>query len=432
MSLIGGNKTVFLDEPSTGMDPYTRRALWETLKHLRKGRTIVLTTHLMEEADFLGDRIAIMAEGRLKCMGTSLFLKRKFGLGYSITCSKGQRMSDAQTLLLVHSVKLTIPRVELVTNIALEISFRAPFDEAGKMATLLHLLETEKKRFGITATAVGVTKLEEVFIQAGKDQYVKIDHIGEEDFDKLGQEEAVTSQLDREDDEGFLSSSAAAPPPAPPPGGQPAGAPRQSMDVSAVGGVKPRTSSVGSAGSGGGGPIDSGVVDIFEELQSHRVQRNPFSQMFFHIGALIAKNFRIGSRNMNVYVCQFILPVTFSLVTCALLAYYARSDPPRMVMTAEQYATYPYRDLYPQLPSVGGEGTSHFSQSCTPGWRPIPSAASSAKDFDGELRDSTLSWPRPRYSSWFNANFSTLFSWPTYTPLLQQEGYLFYNSSHRP
>ena len=68
-----------LDEPTSGMDPDARRSTWDLLENHRDGRTILLTTHHMDEADLLGDRIAIMAEGELQCFGTSLFLKKKYG-----------------------------------------------------------------------------------------------------------------------------------------------------------------------------------------------------------------------------------------------------------------------------------------------------------------------------------------------------------------
>lgn len=68
-----------LDEPTSGMDPSARRFTWDILQKHRKGRTILLTTHYMDEADLLGDRIAIMADGQLQCVGSSLFLKRKYG-----------------------------------------------------------------------------------------------------------------------------------------------------------------------------------------------------------------------------------------------------------------------------------------------------------------------------------------------------------------
>jgi len=61
------------------MDPEARRETWDILQSQRTDRTIILSTHFMDEADLLGDRIAIMADGDLKCCGTSMFLKKKYG-----------------------------------------------------------------------------------------------------------------------------------------------------------------------------------------------------------------------------------------------------------------------------------------------------------------------------------------------------------------
>jgi len=72
-------KVVILDEPTSGMDPEARRQTWDLLQRHRAGRTTILSTHFMDEADVLGDRIAIMASGEIRCCGTSLFLKNKFG-----------------------------------------------------------------------------------------------------------------------------------------------------------------------------------------------------------------------------------------------------------------------------------------------------------------------------------------------------------------
>lgn len=72
-------QVVMLDEPTSGMDPSARRATWDLLQGEKQGRTILLTTHFMDEADLLGDRIAIMAGGELQCCGSPLFLKNKYG-----------------------------------------------------------------------------------------------------------------------------------------------------------------------------------------------------------------------------------------------------------------------------------------------------------------------------------------------------------------
>jgi ATP-binding cassette subfamily A (ABC1) protein 3 len=75
IALIGGSKLVLLDEPTSGMDLSSRRVLWNMLKKYKNDRIIILTTHYMDEADILGDRIGIMAEGKIVCLGSSLFLK---------------------------------------------------------------------------------------------------------------------------------------------------------------------------------------------------------------------------------------------------------------------------------------------------------------------------------------------------------------------
>eukprot|EP00351_Strombidinopsis_sp_SopsisLIS2011_P003462 CAMPEP_0116872848 /NCGR_PEP_ID=MMETSP0463-20121206/3756_1 /TAXON_ID=181622 /ORGANISM="Strombidinopsis sp, Strain SopsisLIS2011" /LENGTH=65 /DNA_ID=CAMNT_0004513795 /DNA_START=1924 /DNA_END=2121 /DNA_ORIENTATION=+ len=64
-----------LDEPTSGMDTTTRRKVWDILKDFKQDKIIILTTHYMEEADVLGDRICIMSQGKIKCSGSSMFLK---------------------------------------------------------------------------------------------------------------------------------------------------------------------------------------------------------------------------------------------------------------------------------------------------------------------------------------------------------------------
>ena len=85
------------------MDPYSRRATWELLQRHKAGRVIVLTTHFLEEADILGDRIAIMSEGHVRTSGSSLFLKTRFGAGYllSISISRSGRASSKMKVMTV-------------------------------------------------------------------------------------------------------------------------------------------------------------------------------------------------------------------------------------------------------------------------------------------------------------------------------------------
>ena len=93
IALCGNSKLVLLDEPTAGMDLGARRNLWDMLKSYKKDRIIILTTHYMDEADVLGDRIGIMCKGTLQCLGSSLFLKNRFGAGYKLTFVKKRRKS---------------------------------------------------------------------------------------------------------------------------------------------------------------------------------------------------------------------------------------------------------------------------------------------------------------------------------------------------
>ncbi|XP_062279433.1 phospholipid-transporting ATPase ABCA1 [Scomber scombrus] len=88
IAFVGGSKVVVLDEPTAGVDPYSRRGIWDLLLKYRKDRTIILSTHYMDEAELLGDRIAIISQGKLCCCGSPLFLKTKLGSGYYLTVVK--------------------------------------------------------------------------------------------------------------------------------------------------------------------------------------------------------------------------------------------------------------------------------------------------------------------------------------------------------
>jgi ABC-type multidrug transport system ATPase subunit len=108
MALVGDPLIVYLDEPTTGMDPSMRRAVWNMIAAAKPGRTIVHTTHSMEEADVLGDRIAIMYRGRLSVLGTPLRLKHKFGTGYRLSVTVQATQSEA----LHDRLRALYPRVK--------------------------------------------------------------------------------------------------------------------------------------------------------------------------------------------------------------------------------------------------------------------------------------------------------------------------------
>lgn len=82
LSLVNNPEVVFLDEPTTGLDPQARRAVWEVIRKLKnEGRTVMLTTHYLEEAEELADRVAIMNHGRIAAMGTTEEIESRYGSG---------------------------------------------------------------------------------------------------------------------------------------------------------------------------------------------------------------------------------------------------------------------------------------------------------------------------------------------------------------
>lgn len=77
MALIGGSKIVFLDEPTSGIDAISRRSIWEILEKVRnEDRTIILTTHHLDEAEVLADRIGILTSGQLLAVGDVNYIKK--------------------------------------------------------------------------------------------------------------------------------------------------------------------------------------------------------------------------------------------------------------------------------------------------------------------------------------------------------------------
>lgn len=84
ISLVGNPSIVFLDEPTTGLDPENKRQIWDILSNCKEGKCMILTTHLMEEAEVLSSRIGIIVHGNLTCLGTQYKLKKVYGKGFKL------------------------------------------------------------------------------------------------------------------------------------------------------------------------------------------------------------------------------------------------------------------------------------------------------------------------------------------------------------
>jgi len=118
---VGSPKIIYLDEPTTGMDPLSRRRLWEMLLEAKGHCTMVLTTHSMEEADLLGDKIAILNEGHLRAYGDSLYLKSRFGTGYEITLVMAASKVGAVRSLVEDMIPMAIISVHGGTTMSVSV-----------------------------------------------------------------------------------------------------------------------------------------------------------------------------------------------------------------------------------------------------------------------------------------------------------------------
>jgi ABC-type multidrug transport system ATPase subunit len=224
VAFCGGSKVVILDEPTSGMDPFSRRFTWNVIRHYRQNRIIILTTHFMDEADILGDRIAIMSEGKLSCVGSSLFLKKAFGFGYQLTIEKNQvvghpphgganqdviTLEDGSNIIALSASSLGsvevsseepirdlprprtdtgdsfaranravyactkdlkkiithfVPEAKLLLDVGSELSYQLPLGSSSKFTAMFEKLDEHVDKKSISCYGVSISTLDEVFL----------------------------------------------------------------------------------------------------------------------------------------------------------------------------------------------------------------------------------------------------------------------------
>uniref|UniRef100_A0A671RZX9 P-type phospholipid transporter n=1 Tax=Sinocyclocheilus anshuiensis TaxID=1608454 RepID=A0A671RZX9_9TELE len=189
LAFVGGSKVVILDEPTAGVDPYARRGIWDLLLKYRQGRTIILSTHHMDEADILGDRIAIISHGKLCCVGSSLFLKTQLGTGYYLTLVKKDfdlsasscrtssstvSYSKGNVSLISNVIFKHVPTARLVEDLGHEITYVLPYESAkdGAFVELFHEIDDRLTDLGISSYGISDTTLEEIFLKVAEDNGV--------------------------------------------------------------------------------------------------------------------------------------------------------------------------------------------------------------------------------------------------------------------
>ncbi|XP_044266047.1 phospholipid-transporting ATPase ABCA1-like [Tribolium madens] len=180
MALIGDSQVLILDEPTSGMDPESRRKVWNMLLEYRKTKTILITTHFMEEADVLGDYIAIMADGKLQDHDTPYNLKMKYNTGYHLSLML-KSMSFVKEI--TSEIQRFIPNATLLRTHHDSLVYLLPMDEKHKYKDVLKSLEEKNKdNWGIIAVGLSLTTLNDVFLKA-RDKHLERLGIGESQVD---------------------------------------------------------------------------------------------------------------------------------------------------------------------------------------------------------------------------------------------------------
>jgi ATP-binding cassette subfamily A (ABC1) protein 3 len=166
-----------LIQKGSGMDPQARHTTWNLLKKFKNENkcTILLTTHYMDEADYLGDRIAIMSKGNLRCSGSPLFLKSKYSSGYRLVLTIKQQEENApipenkidfmKANKLIELVQKIIPNAKLNSNINSEITFILSAENSKTFPRLFEELDKHKEDLNLINVGISAATVEQVFLK---------------------------------------------------------------------------------------------------------------------------------------------------------------------------------------------------------------------------------------------------------------------------
>ncbi|XP_072301151.1 glucosylceramide transporter ABCA12 [Eucyclogobius newberryi] len=170
IAFIGGSRLVVLDEPTTGVDPCSRRSIWDIVIQHKKGRTIIMSTHHLDEAEVLSDRIAFLERGGLKCCGSPFYLKDQLGQGYKLTLTKKIHNGDKKQIdnaELKAFVQVHVPEARLKEAQGSDLVYLLPpfsSDNASSYRSLLTALDSNLDALQLGGYGISDTTLEEVFL----------------------------------------------------------------------------------------------------------------------------------------------------------------------------------------------------------------------------------------------------------------------------
>jgi ABC-type multidrug transport system ATPase subunit len=163
IALIGQPLALLLDEPSSGVDPASRREIWRLISSTMKGRAVILVSHSMEECEALCQRIGIMTSGNLRAINSAQQLKSKYGDGYQIIT----KSKDGQEDTLMDFFNNAYKGVEIVEQHGVNFTLKIPKIQNNIALTfkdVFSVIENNKTSAGIESYSVSDTDLEHIFI----------------------------------------------------------------------------------------------------------------------------------------------------------------------------------------------------------------------------------------------------------------------------
>uniref|UniRef100_A0A8D1Y9C5 ABC transporter domain-containing protein n=1 Tax=Sus scrofa TaxID=9823 RepID=A0A8D1Y9C5_PIG len=161
IAILGDPQVLLLDEPTVGLDPFSRHRVWSFLKKHRADRVILFSTNFMDEADVLADRKVILSSGRLKCAGSSIFLKRRWGLGYHLSLYRNEICDPDK---ITSFINRHIPDAKLKTESKEKLVYTLPVERTTKFPDLFSDLD-KGSGLGVVSYDVSTSTLNEVFLQ---------------------------------------------------------------------------------------------------------------------------------------------------------------------------------------------------------------------------------------------------------------------------
>jgi len=168
LALLSGSRIIILDEPTTGLDAFSKKNLWEFLKNYQKDKILLITTHSLSEAEYLANRIGIMSEGHLICSGTSSYLKSNYAGGFNINLIINPKIfNENNKKIIFEKIQEFEPdaKIKIFSKGVFSINIQSNKDN---ISQIFNYIEQSKSEFGIEDYIISSASLEDVFLTVNK------------------------------------------------------------------------------------------------------------------------------------------------------------------------------------------------------------------------------------------------------------------------